>query len=124
MSDPNGDYPTEEDLATIRAWDHNDPRGWFAFIKTAGHYWPSESFGWTERDEQDEVYGAVRTYYISTGGWSGNEDIIEAMGQNTMLWLITWVASRRGGHYEFQIRYTAQERNARQHDIATPKGES
>ena len=41
------------------------------------------------------------TLYISTGGWSGNEDLIGAMQNNAMLWIMTWVSSRRGGHYTF-----------------------
>lgn len=38
---------------------------------------------------------------ISTGGWSGNEDIIEAMQDNQVFWSLHWLESRRGGHYKF-----------------------
>ena len=43
--------------------------------------------------------------YISTAGWSGNESIIYAMQNNkSMLWNLTWVQSRRGGHHIFELK--------------------
>jgi hypothetical protein len=56
------------------------------------------SWGWHELKEDDRT-----TYSISTAGWSGNEGIIKAM-QGNILWSLFWVSSRRGGHYEFEVR--------------------
>lgn len=95
-------YPTEAALEIIRLWHWSDPRGWFVFIYDL---WHMRSWGWgegtqpDERDENEWVY----LYEISTGGWSGNESLISAMQSNDMLWHTSWVQSRRGGHYIFEI---------------------
>ena len=47
----------------------------------------------------------VRHYhsmYLSTGGWSGNEDIVDALHHNFIFWSMYWYKSQRGGHYWFK----------------------
>jgi hypothetical protein len=97
------DYPTEDELQAIRVWPVDDLLGWFAHIKSTGNYWPAEAFGWSEFDSVDDFKRQVRVYHISTGGWSGNEEIIDAMRENTMCWILTWQEHRRGGHYAFSV---------------------
>lgn len=98
-------YPTEYALDLIEKWHFTDDKGWFEFIK---ELWHLRSWGWSEGEEppgwnnNEKIY----QYDISTAGWSGNESIIRAMERNTMLWHLTWVQSRRGGHYIFQLRCT------------------
>lgn len=94
-------YPTEEALIEIENWSYNDPKGWFKFIE---NIWHLRSWGWSEvrkayLDSPDKI-----EYHISTAGWSGNEDIIRAMQENNILWSDTWVQTRRGGHYIFEIK--------------------
>jgi hypothetical protein len=91
-------YPTEEALDLIEKWHYNDPRGWFRFI---ANIWYLRSWGWAEDRTENDKY----EYTISTAGWSGNEDIIRAMQQNNILWSTTWVQSRRGGHYVFEVNH-------------------
>lgn len=95
MPDSDG-YPTKEELDRIEAWPiTGDWRECFAFIKSC---WWSPSWGWSE-----EAYGNDGTIYrISTGGWSGNEDIIDAMQDNMILWAMCWREHRVGGHYVFR----------------------
>lgn len=96
-------YPTEEALAIIKLWSYDDPSGWFTFIK---EIWHMKDWGWeeTRQPHTTRPETVVDRYYLSTGGWSGNEDIIRAMTcNNNMLWSTTWVSSRRGGHYVFEI---------------------
>lgn len=91
------DYPTDIELKTIRVWKFTGTSSFvdfMKFIKSVGNYWPEESFGWKQRG---------RTYWISTGGWSGNEDILEAMQENCIFWSVCWVQSKRGGHFTFQL---------------------
>ncbi len=96
-------YPTDVALDRIKYWPYNDPKGWFEFIFSIWHFGP---WGWKEKDEPHDwkENTMVHRYYISTSGWSGNEDIIRAMQQNHVLWSDTWVQSRCGGHYIFEMK--------------------
>lgn len=97
-------YPTDAALDAIKLWHFSDARGWFKFIE--GLWW-SSSMLWKEDDVPHDWKDGetVHRYYISTGGWSGNESIIRAMQENNhMLWTLNWVQSRRGGHYIFELK--------------------
>jgi len=96
-------YPTEEELKIIENWDFNTnfteeiPK-FLTFIKDL--WWMSD-WGWTEKKEEENGNN-VTNLYLSTGGWSGNEDLIDAM-KNTFFWKFCWKQHRRGGHYIFEI---------------------
>lgn len=90
------DYPTHDQLERIRTWDYKDPQGWFAYLQSAWHW---EEYGPQEVPCEDEGYIEI---WCSTGGWSGNEELIEAMRANRMLWALTVWAWRRGGHHTFR----------------------
>lgn len=97
----NAGYPTDDELARIQYFT-GSKREWFNLIRAA---WWMPDWGWTETEE---MVGVLRDtpgtrLHISTGGWSGNESIISAMLSNDVLWMMTWVSTRRGGHYEFEI---------------------
>ena len=94
-------YPVDATLEIIEKWHWDDIKGWFDFINSI---WYLKSWGWSEGEEADEFDKdkKVYRYHISTAGWSGNESVIHAMQQSDMLWGITWVQSRRGGHYIFE----------------------
>ncbi len=96
MLDEHG-YPTEEALEKIKDWPDKDMLGLMAFVKELWYY---PEWGWNEKDEDKYV-----SYLISTGGWSGNEDLIGAMKSNHMFWMFCWVQSRRGGHYIFEVKH-------------------
>ena len=103
MLDDDG-YPTESALDIIREWTFEmSDRELFEFIKSI--WWMSD-WGWKECEAIDELTGEKSyCYYISTGGWSGNESIIQAMQENKwMFWHMHWAQSRRGGHYIFELR--------------------
>lgn len=93
----DNEYPTDAALKRIRAWDWHDFRGLIAFVRSI--WWPDSAFGWTEESDGDAT-----KYTIATGGWSGNEDVIEALGKNLMFWSMCWQASYRGGRYEFIVK--------------------
>ncbi len=92
MTQPTFDrdgYPTDETLQAIRGWKED----WHALFAFIGEAWTYPNYWHQDGD----------TYRISTGGWSGNESLIEALGQNQIAWLICWQSSARGGHYVFKV---------------------
>lgn len=92
MLDRDG-YPEDDALDKIRLWDvkgEQDCKALLDFVETLWCY-P------TYFEENDGVYE------ISTGGWSGNESLIEAMYDNTMFQLLCSAASRHGGHFVFML---------------------
>lgn len=99
MLDSEG-YPTQISLEMIEKWHWSDMKGWFEFIK---NIWYFSDWGWKEVDELNSLDRNCHRYYISTTGWSGNESIIRSMATNKMLWDLSWVQSRRGGHYIFEL---------------------
>jgi len=82
------DYPTNEELQKIKEWHCEDFHGLFEYIKD---YW--------------EKWGSFRRvkdiYILATGGWSGNEDIIDAIIDNQMFYVLYWYSSNRGGRHIF-----------------------
>jgi hypothetical protein len=82
-------YPTEVALTRIVDWPHTDMPG---LLEYARELWTYQD-RWTVEGEK---------LFVSTGGWSGNESIIAAMGRN-LFWLLCWEQSRRGGHYIFDL---------------------
>lgn len=93
-------YPSEVELARIRHWPvPGDLRALFAYIKER---WSPEDYGWWEGRSRSER--GVWRYQVSTGGWSGNEDLLMALQANHMAWTWTWISSRVGGHYVFEVR--------------------
>lgn len=90
--------PSEETLDLIRKWKvqnnftQKDLRG---FCREA---WNWGNKMWGHRRGCD---GHRPWIDVSTGGWSGNESIIEALQENRIFWAMSWVHSIRGGHYRF-----------------------
>ena len=101
MLDEDG-YPSEAAHIIVELWSWEDKKGWFAFIESI---WHLRSWGWHESIEPHTYHKdtTVQRFDISTAGWSGNESLIRAMEKNSFMWATTWVQSRRGGHYIFEI---------------------
>ena len=95
-------YPTEEFLDWIRNYDHTgDYHALMEEVQAAWHWGKNQYTQYTEDYVNDSK---LEVYCFSTGGWSGNESIIQALSDNTMFWMINWWQSRRGGHYIFKVR--------------------
>jgi hypothetical protein len=96
-------YPTAELLDLIEHWNYLALSELFEFIKPLWRF--ADSGYWKECESIDEITGKKSyCYHLSTAGWSGNESIIHAMQVNRLVWSLTWVQSRRGGHYIFELR--------------------
>ena len=88
------DYPNEQELKLIREWPYTDFKGLIEFLQDV--FWYPE---WCISVKGKQVLRV----WISTGGWSGNEDRIDALQQNSTFWFACWQWSKRGGHYFFKI---------------------
>ena len=96
-------YPDEKELEQIEKWDFEKQpvQDFLAEIKRLWHW--SDTFFELERGYKNILGKPCWKLRLHTGGWSGNESIIEAMQKNFVFWTMAWESSRRGGHYEFEI---------------------
>lgn len=92
MSD---EYPAKEELQSILDFE-GTPADFIELIN--GLWWHD---GFTIKNGRT-TFGPVKRCYISTWGWSGNEDIISVLRQ-TWFWFQWWSQSNRGGHYIFEV---------------------
>lgn len=62
------------------------------------------------RNCYNEDYGKIdfdgTTLRISTGGWSGNEDILSALQDNIGFWTRYWCEVHRGGLFIFKDTFS------------------
>ena len=87
------EYPTKADLERIKNYKFEKFKSFRPLLNLIQDLWHwSDLIVWDKYDLE-----------LHTGGWSGNEDIIEAL-QGTDFWLLAWQESRRGGHYKFKLK--------------------
>ncbi len=93
MLDENN-YPGGKSLQQIKEWDilTQGIDGLLDLVE--------ENTNWADRQIER---GSRGRYVYHTGGWSGNEDVIEALMHNFLFWSLNWRMSRAGGHYYFKI---------------------
>jgi hypothetical protein len=97
LHDETGQYPSDEAVQWIR--DYDDFQHYGALMVFLKSVWWMPAWGWRE---------TRRRYYLSTGGWSGNEELIDALKtSNCFFWSLRWLSSRRGGHYVFEKKRVA-----------------
>ena len=87
------EYPDKSDLKLIRKWDAiKDPFKLIEFI---------QSICWCDAVK---IRGK-KVWYVEfhTWGWSGNEDIINALRDNPIFFALYWLKTHRGGHYYFRV---------------------
>ena len=111
-------YPTKEQLNKILNWritSNKDLLDIACFVK---YFWNwDEPYYKLSRRIKDRDEASVREgeYYrkleLSTGGWSGNEDIISALMENFIWWSMCFYSHHAGGHYVFRIYENRIEEN-------------
>ena len=97
MLDSNG-YPDEESLKQIRDWDLTKKplQGLLDLV--------ADNTQWADRQISQTGKRVIR-YEYHTGGWSGNEDVIDALHHNFLFWSLFRTRSDRGGHFYFKITH-------------------
>ena len=101
MPDKDG-YPTQHELKKIQKLKGRTKLP--ELLEHLESIWHWSEWGFVKR------WGFVTFPYrnivlkleLHTGGWSGNEDIIQEL-RKTDLWWLFWVRSDRGGHFYFEI---------------------
>ncbi len=88
--DENG-YPTDAEIQEIKDWPTERFPALMDYVRSL---WKYSEWGFEREGDQ---------YFLSTGGWSGNEELITALGENCFFWVMCWQSSRRGGHYLFVV---------------------
>ena len=100
-------YPSDDELAAIRSHDRYGYDGyteWLEYVRSI-YNWPDRQVqGPTRITDDPHERQEYDSWDISTGGWSGNEEIMQAMRENFICWSQTWYSHHRGGHYEFRVR--------------------
>ena len=90
------EYPTKQELSKIKKWNVlKRPIDLLNFIRNI--WWCGET-ACIIRNNPDTTLFELHTY-----GWSGNEEIINALQENPMFWMLYWQKSTRGGHYYFEV---------------------
>lgn len=110
-------YPTDEGLDYLRCFT-GTPAELVALLGEV-----MDAYGTVTWDGQpdrfDETVNEVR---ISTGGWSGNEEIIGHL-KRSFFWFRYWETSRRGGHFTFHVPPAAWEQPMMEWPPAAAYGE-
>ncbi len=93
-----GDYPTAQELRKLKNLatpflENQTRQDFLDFLESI----------WWAADWGFKVTGKnVVRLELHTGGWSGNEEIIDTL-HKTFFWSMYWRSSRTGGHYYFKI---------------------
>jgi hypothetical protein len=108
-------YPDEKYIEQLRIAD-DMPNAATWLIETFPLLVNSIPCGYVDvRDGLDELQCPIKIITYSTGGWSGQEDLINAVCQNQICDLFYLWSWRRGGHYEFRISLSSEK------EITLPK---
>lgn len=91
------EYPTEEELLKIEKWDFEKDGSISEFLDFLRSLWHWEEYFSLKGKRTLE-------FELHTGGWSGNEEIIDALSKNFIFWSMCWQKSTRGGNYYFKTK--------------------
>jgi len=99
---PDG-YPDDKEIEAIEKWDYMDALSLIGFIEER---WQYKDWGFKKKWAKDSFQKKDWVLHIEmhTGGWSGNEDLINALLRNRMATVIlNYRMWKAGGHYWFEF---------------------
>ena len=92
-------YPEEKELRMIRKWDIKDFPTLLQFVEER---WAYPKF--YKRNVIKDISGEpILEWTLITGGWSGNESLINALLGNMLFEMVWYYEWRRGGKHVFHI---------------------
>ncbi len=110
MSEKEYEYPSDAQLKVITNWQYT--MGWKNLVAYVEALWWTPSFGFSLSRGKAHIFDRqVIKLQLHTGGWSGNEDIIDALQHNYMFWSMSFYKQIRGGHFWFDIDKTCWEKS-------------
>lgn len=95
--DEDDEYPSEADLTALEQFE-GTPRH---FVDEVIRLWAYPSYT-TVTTITDDFGKEVLQLRLATGGWSGNEDVIQAIDAG-MFRILYWHLSQRGGLHLYRI---------------------
>jgi len=100
----DSEYYTERELKEIQNWDIRDAHN---LIERLRDMWEYKNY-FIENWGLDQIHNERPILMLEshTGGWSGNEDIIEALQSHKLFWTMWWWKTERGGHYYFEVDFS------------------
>ena len=113
-------YPEDKELDMIKTWDIHYVFDLVDFIESI---WWMDDWGMNKKWGVDKYGHGRHVLYLElhTGGWSGNEEIIEALLSNMMVKVMGYIQWRIGGHYWFE--FTAESFGYKtSHEFCKEKG--
>jgi hypothetical protein len=115
MSSLNPDYEYPDDVSLLAIENHpvRNAAEAYTILGELKRMWWQPDWGWHEPEGNME-------FHVSTGGWSGNEDLISAARRNTIFWMMCWQSSRRGGHYVFSMESFPEDAPRDEQDNGEP----
>lgn len=102
-------YPSDELLAKIKSWTPSKWDDIAPLVRMVADAW--EYPDWAKETSPG-------LWVFATGGWSGNESLIEALGENPISYCCRRL-SLEGGLHVFAITAMAKERMAACHERIT-----
>lgn len=96
-------YPTDNELEYIQKFEVIGPERQMELFKYIYNIWEYGNISISPQKIKDRGDGTV-WYTLITGGWSGNEEIIDAMKANLVFWARTWESSDRSGKHVFSVK--------------------
>jgi len=98
-------YPEDEVLNFIKSYNLAKEKTVDKLLEVIKENWNYADIKYfTMRKGKDVLGDPCMKLQLHTGGWSGNESIIDAIqnGKFPTLWIF-WTKSKAGGHYYFDI---------------------
>lgn len=105
-------YPADSTLEALRVWPITDGGGALDFLQAAWHGPEMARTDFLTAHEGYVVHDDGGRYLrVTTGGWSGNEDLLGEF-ELSQAYMVTWQLSARGGLHIFKYPAPA-DRTAR-----------
>jgi hypothetical protein len=102
-------YPTNATLRRVEKWKIRNHVELLALFEYIRQNWWAADWGFHHTEQEVNLTYANATckkkhhFQLSTGGWSGNEDMVHSMRKNYVFWSMTWRVHKAGGHYDFEV---------------------